>query len=130
MKVSIICLVLMAAIVLVAARPDESYTSKFDNINVDEILHSDRLLNNYFKCLMDEGRCTAEGNELKRVLPDALATDCKKCTDKQREVIKKVIKFLVENKPELWDSLANKYDPDKKFRVKFEEEAKKLGINV
>lgn len=66
MKVSIICLVLMAAIVLVAARPDESYTSKFDNINVDEILHSDRLLNNYFKCLMDEGRCTAEGNELKR----------------------------------------------------------------
>lgn len=67
MKVSIVCLVLMAAIVLVAARPDESaYTSKFDNINVDEILHSERLLNNYFKCLMDEGRCTAEGNELKR----------------------------------------------------------------
>lgn len=67
MKVSIVCLVLMAAIVLVAARPDEPvYTTKFDNINVDEILHSDRLLNNYFKCLMDEGRCTAEGNELKR----------------------------------------------------------------
>ncbi|XP_012340063.1 ejaculatory bulb-specific protein 3 [Apis florea] len=129
MKVSIICLVFMAAIVLVAARPDE-YTSKFDNINVDEILHSERLLNNYFKCLMDEGRCTAEGNELKRVLPDALATDCKKCSEKQRDVIKKVIKFLVENKPEMWDALANKYDPDKKYRVKFEEEAKKLGISV
>ncbi|CAK9807613.1 Ejaculatory bulb-specific protein 3 [Anthophora plagiata] len=131
MKASVICLLLLVAVAYVAARPEEDkYTNKFDNVNVDQILHSDRLLTNYYKCLMDEGRCTAEGNELKKVLPDALATECKKCSDKQREVIRKVIKYLVDNKPELWTNLANKYDPEKKYRMKFEEEAKKIGVKV
>ncbi|XP_017760486.1 PREDICTED: ejaculatory bulb-specific protein 3-like [Eufriesea mexicana] len=131
MKVSVVCLLLLVAVVYVAARPDEAqYTNKFDNINVDEILQSDRLLNNYFKCLMEEGRCTAEGNELKKVLPNALATDCQKCSEKQKEITKKVIKFLVNNKPEMWNKLADKYDPERKYRTKYEQEAKKIGIEV
>lgn len=56
-----------------------SYTTKYDGVNLDEILKSDRLLNNYFKCLMDQGKCTPDGNELKRTLPDALKTGCSKC---------------------------------------------------
>lgn len=55
------------------------YTTKYDGVNLDEILKSDRLLNNYFKCLMDTGKCTPDGNELKRTLPDALKTECSKC---------------------------------------------------
>lgn len=42
------------------------YTTKYDNVDIDEILKNDRLLNNYFKCLMDTGKCTADGEELKR----------------------------------------------------------------
>jgi hypothetical protein len=60
--------VLATALALAAAarvRRDEKYTTKYDNINVDEILESDRLLENYFKCLMGKGKCTPEGNELK-----------------------------------------------------------------
>lgn len=41
------------------------YTTKYDNINLDEILNSSRLLDNYCKCLLDLGRCTPEGKELK-----------------------------------------------------------------
>ncbi|KOC61896.1 Ejaculatory bulb-specific protein 3 [Habropoda laboriosa] len=131
MKTSVICLFLLVAVAYVAARPEgETYTNKFDHINVDQILQSDRLLTNYYKCLMDEGRCTPEGNELKKILPDALATECKKCSEKQYEVTKKVIKYLVDNKPEIWNNLLNKYDPDKKYRVQFEAEAKKIGVKV
>ncbi|XP_076637951.1 chemosensory protein 3 [Colletes latitarsis] len=131
MKLAVFCLFAFAAIVYVAARPeDKKYTNKFDNINVDQILHNDRLLHNYFKCLMDQGRCTPEGSELKQILPDALATECSKCSQKQMDVTKKVVKFLVENKPDLWNQLADKYDPDKKYRTKFESEAKKHGIHV
>ncbi|XP_012153654.1 chemosensory protein 3 [Megachile rotundata] len=131
MKLSVLCLVLVVAVAFVAARPEEgTYTTKFDNVDVDQILHSDRLLNNYFKCLMDEGRCTSDGAELKKILPDALETECKKCTEKQREVTKKVIKHLVNNKPEMWQKLVDKYDPEKKYRVKFEKEAKEIGVPV
>lgn len=66
-------------IVYALARPDElnpnilskrlastdKYPAKFDNINVDEILNSDRLFTNYYKCLIGDGRCTAEANEIR-----------------------------------------------------------------
>lgn len=64
---------------VVNAQQAPKYTTKYDGVNLDEILKSDRLLNNYFKCLMETGKCTPDGNELKRTLPDALKTECKKC---------------------------------------------------
>ncbi|XP_076289581.1 chemosensory protein 3 [Lasioglossum baleicum] len=131
MKYGLLCLFALVAIAYVSARPEETkYTNKFDNIDVDQILRSDRLLKNYYKCLMDEGRCTSEGTELKRVLPDALATECAKCTEKQREVTEKVVKFLVDHKPEMWSKLSKKYDPDGKYKTKYEKEAEKHGIKV
>jgi hypothetical protein len=50
-----------------------NYTGRFDNVDVDQILKSDRLFSNYYKCLMDKGRCTPDGQELKRIQPGALA---------------------------------------------------------
>jgi hypothetical protein len=40
---------------------EDKYTTKYDGVNLDEILKSDRLFNNYYKCLMDQGRCTPDG---------------------------------------------------------------------
>jgi hypothetical protein len=65
--VALVCILVSALVLTEAARTprDDKYTTKYDNINIDEILGSDRLLDNYFKCLMDKGRCTPEGTELK-----------------------------------------------------------------
>jgi hypothetical protein len=60
--------VLATALALATAarvRRDEKYTTKYDNVNLDEILDSDRLLNNYVKCLLDTGRCSPDGAVLK-----------------------------------------------------------------
>jgi hypothetical protein len=65
--VAFVCILVSALVLTEAARPrrDDKYTTKFDNINVDDILASDRLVHNYIKCLMDRGRCTAAAAELK-----------------------------------------------------------------
>lgn len=42
------------------------YTTKYDNVNIDDILNNDRLVTSYFKCLMETGKCTPEGEEIKR----------------------------------------------------------------
>jgi len=65
--VVIVCTLVSVLVLTEAARArrDEKYTTKYDNINVDEILASDRLIDNYVKCLMDKGRCSPEGAELK-----------------------------------------------------------------
>ncbi|XP_065083469.1 ejaculatory bulb-specific protein 3-like [Ochlerotatus camptorhynchus] len=118
-----------ALFALVSAQ-DEQYTTKYDNIDVEEILKSDRLFNNYFKCLMDEGPCTPDGNELKRILPEALQTNCEKCTEAQRAGAIKVINYMIENRPEQWTTLQAKYDPDNTYIEKYRAEAEQSGITL
>ncbi|KAF3426264.1 hypothetical protein E2986_13338 [Frieseomelitta varia] len=84
---------------LVCALADQKYTTKYDNIDLDSILNSDRLLNNYVNCLLDVGSCTPDGKELKKSLPDALESDCEKCSEKQKTGSEKVIRFLINKAP-------------------------------
>lgn len=42
------------------------YSSRYDNIDVNTIFRSSRLMNNYVDCLLDKKPCPAEGKELKR----------------------------------------------------------------
>lgn len=41
------------------------YDTKFDNIDIDDLLKNDRLLKNYVKCLEYEGPCTPDGKMLR-----------------------------------------------------------------
>jgi hypothetical protein len=65
--VAVVCVLVLTLVLSEGARVrrDEKYTTKYDNLNVDEILSSDRLVDNYVKCLLDKGRCSPEGTELK-----------------------------------------------------------------
>ncbi|GLH12642.1 Ejaculatory bulb-specific protein 3 [Gryllus bimaculatus] len=106
-----LCLALVVA--LVGAAPADKYSSRFDHVDVDAILHNDRLLDNYIKCLenTDDKGCTQEGKALKDVLAEAIATDCAKCTDVQKGFVGKIIPFLRKNRVEEWKRLQAKYDP-------------------
>lgn len=61
-------------------------------------------------------------------IPDALATDCSKCTAKQQESIKKVLKHLIEKERPLYDLLEAKYDPDHVYKKRYEALRKEEGI--
>nr|CAD7427896.1 unnamed protein product [Timema monikensis] len=133
---------------------ENKYTTRYDNINLDDILKSDRLLNFYVDCLLDrEKRCSPDAKELKANmlltnvipmassflvflisnvpahatyvlpiianLPDALHTDCSKCSEKQKEGSDKVIHFLIDNKPELWKELEARFDPQGEYKKKY-----------
>ncbi|XP_044737561.1 ejaculatory bulb-specific protein 3-like [Chrysoperla carnea] len=109
-------------IVAVVFAADEKYTTKYDNINLKDILESDRLLNNYVKCLKGTGKCTPDGSELKRVLPEALETGCAKCHENQKEGAREVITYLINKKPELWNELKEQYDPTGIYTEKYKKE--------
>lgn len=51
--------------VLIHEHSAQKYPTKYDDMNIDDILKSERLLENYIKCLMDQGPCTPDGSELK-----------------------------------------------------------------
>ncbi|KAJ8928815.1 hypothetical protein NQ314_018581 [Rhamnusium bicolor] len=91
---------------------EETYTTKFDNIDIDEILQSDRLLKNY----------NLHETLFSDVLPDALNTGCLKCSDVQKRGAKKIVRHLINNKPEFWNQLIAKYDPNGTFVKQYKDE--------
>ncbi|XP_059060880.1 allergen Tha p 1-like [Achroia grisella] len=123
MKTITTLLVLTLAIVatLAAARHGK-YTDKYDNVDLNEILANKRLLVPYIKCILDQGKCTADGKELKSHIIEALEDYCSRCTDTQRDGTRRVIAHLINNEPEYWRELSDKYDKDHKYVRKYETE--------
>lgn len=54
------------------------------------------------------------------VLPDALKTDCSKCTEVQKNRSEKVIRFLMKNRATDFDRLIAKFDPTGEYKKKLE----------
>nr|BCX55333.1 chemosensory protein 1 [Plautia stali] len=126
MRVILACLLFVG---LALAKPD-GYTTKYDNVDLDEILNNDRLYKKYFDCLANKGPCTPDGKELKEIIPDALKTACKKCNEKQKKGVEKVFRFALENKRKDYDVLEKIYDPEGIYRKKYQAEAEKKGIKL
>ncbi|CAG5049106.1 unnamed protein product [Parnassius apollo] len=115
------------AVVAVALGRPEHYTDRYDNVDLDEMLGNPRLLMPYIKCILDEGKCTADGKELKSHIKEALENYCEKCTDAQKSGTKRVIGHLINNEKDYWNQLTAKYDPDRKYVVKYETELRKIA---
>ncbi|XP_014292424.1 ejaculatory bulb-specific protein 3 [Halyomorpha halys] len=107
-----------------------TYTTKYDNIDLDEILNNERLYKKYFECLSNKGKCTPDGKELKDIIPEALATECKKCSEKHKKGAEKILKFMIEKKAEDYAVLEKIYDPQGQYKKKFMEQVKNKGIKM
>nr|AFF18071.1 chemosensory protein 4 variant [Bombyx mori]AFF18072.1 chemosensory protein 4 variant [Bombyx mori] len=107
-----------------------TYTTQYDEVDIKEIMDNERLLVAYIGCLLDKNLCTPEGKELKRDIPDALQSDCNKCSDKQRENADAWIEFMIDNRPEDWTKLEERYNPDGSYRTKYLESKHNATSNV
>lgn len=52
-------------------------------------------------------------------IPDALKTSCAKCSAKQRELIRIVVKGFQTKLPTLWAELSKKEDPTGEYKENF-----------
>jgi len=48
---------------------------------------------------------------------DAYLTQCKRCTEKQKEALKEVFEWFVKNAPEKWESMIAKIVEDAKKKA-------------
>lgn len=60
-----VAFVIVALASICVAKPQETYNDKFDNVNYKDIVKNERLLNNYFECIVRDLKCTAAARELK-----------------------------------------------------------------
>nr|AII01034.1 chemosensory protein [Dendrolimus kikuchii] len=113
-------IILFALAAIAFARPEEYYSTQYDDFDVDELVNNVRLLKNYGKCFLNQGPCTPEGNDFKKVIPDAVKTKCVKCSPKQKVLIRKVVRGFQEELPEIWSELVQQEDPKGLYKTEFE----------
>jgi hypothetical protein len=58
---------------------------------------------------------------------EALENYCGKCTEVQKTGTRRVMGHLINNEPDYWNQLAQKYDPQRKYVVKYEKELKSIA---
>ncbi|CAG9860420.1 unnamed protein product [Phyllotreta striolata] len=91
--------------------PIEYYKTKYDHVDIEMLLNNRRMVNYYLKCMLNQAPCPPDGAEFKRILPDAIRTNCIRCTDKQKAVTIRAIKRLMKEYPKVWAQLAAAWDP-------------------
>ncbi|KAK9891309.1 hypothetical protein WA026_013617 [Henosepilachna vigintioctopunctata] len=131
MQISIIISVtiVMAAISSVEPAPSK-VSSRLKQVDIDTVLKSERLLNGYLKCLLENIKCTPEGTELRRVMPDLLAEECNECSEEQKEAGIRLVKYLAKEKKPDFKKLTDMYDSKRVYRTKYAKEIKEAGIEL
>ncbi|XP_076243494.1 ejaculatory bulb-specific protein 3-like [Calliopsis andreniformis] len=97
---------LLVTLLALASADEEKYTSKYDDTDVDQILATPKLRNQYVNCFLEAGPCiTADAKYFRDMLPEAFVTKCKKCTEKQVTFLDKATAWFTENEPETWERI-------------------------
>nr|UZX40230.1 chemosensory protein CSP18 [Carposina sasakii] len=122
-------LVIFALLAAASARPEEAfYSSKYDSYDVTELVSNTRLLKAFTHCLLGDAKCTPDGTTIKKWLPEAVQTDCTKCTEKQRSLAATVAKAIIDQLPQQWEMLAKTYDSEGKHTDSFNKFIEKYAL--
>ncbi|XP_033228921.1 uncharacterized protein LOC117180533 [Belonocnema kinseyi] len=99
---------------VVTEETKDTYSDKYDYIDVDEILANPRMADTYYKCFMDLGPCiTADQKFFRDFIPEVFATQCRKCTEKQKIMFDKTADHYSSKLPEKWEAVIKKYVIDR-----------------
>ncbi|GLV39844.1 Ejaculatory bulb protein III [Carabus blaptoides fortunei] len=90
---------------------DGYYDTRYNHLDIERILNNKRLVTYYAMCLIGTGPCTPQGTEFKRILPEALKSNCARCTEKQQVTAYLAIRRLKKEYPKIWSELQGEWDP-------------------
>ncbi|XP_018301431.1 ejaculatory bulb-specific protein 3-like [Mycetomoellerius zeteki] len=94
---------------LLCVLAEELYSDRYDYIDADSILQNDKLREQYYSCFMETAPCvTADAKFFKEVVSEALQTKCKKCTERQKEIMDSIVDWYTKNQPEQWEAFVAK----------------------
>ncbi|XP_014238618.1 ejaculatory bulb-specific protein 3-like [Trichogramma pretiosum] len=81
-------------------------------LRMDAVLADPALFQTYLSCFVDEGECPPDGQMLKKLLPELIATRCNKCTENERRTACNAIMMLEQPQyAREWQKLQQIYDP-------------------
>ncbi|XP_060871068.1 ejaculatory bulb-specific protein 3-like [Metopolophium dirhodum] len=95
--------------------PSGYYVSTYDNLDVGQLLRNQKVVSSFFKCFVNEGPCTPDGKLVKAyLLPEIIRTVCGKCTPRQKDMARQVLRYIYTHRRADFDKIMLIYDTDNK----------------
>ncbi|XP_026810934.1 putative odorant-binding protein A10 [Rhopalosiphum maidis] len=95
--------------------PSGYYVSTYDHIDVGRLLRNNKVVSGYVKCFVNEGPCTPDGKLAKAyLLPEIIRTVCGKCTPRQKDMARMVLRHIYTYRRADFDKIMQIYDTDGK----------------
>ncbi|XP_011701602.1 PREDICTED: ejaculatory bulb-specific protein 3-like [Wasmannia auropunctata] len=92
---------------------EETYSDRYDDVDIEGILANQKLREQYYNCFIGNAPCrTADAKFFSGVLGEAMQTQCKKCTEKQKALLDRMADWYTTNKPDAWEALIKKQVED------------------
>ncbi|XP_011168346.1 putative odorant-binding protein A10 [Solenopsis invicta] len=107
-RLSFIVTIIAVALACVLAE-EELYSNRYDDIDIDRILENKKLRLQYYNCFMDTEPCrTADAKFFHEVISEAMQTQCRRCTEKQKVLLNRMADWYTQNAPEQWEAFIRK----------------------
>ncbi|XP_063540212.1 ejaculatory bulb-specific protein 3-like [Cydia strobilella] len=103
------------ATLVVLAAGQNTYTSEYDDLDIDALVSNLDSLKAWSNCFVDKGPCDKAQNSFKVDMHEAVQQACAKCTSAQKVIMKKFIAGLTEKSPADYELFRQKYDPENKY---------------
>nr|QRI42718.1 chemosensory protein 23 [Agrilus planipennis] len=114
-----ICFLSMLVLGVAWAVPEfVSYPPEVDQLDVDAFINDPERVNKFIECVVNEV-CDEKAKVIKDVLLDAFNSHCSKCSESEKQKMRKVTKHIIEKEPESWTKIVQKYDPELKHAATF-----------
>uniref|UniRef100_D2SNX6 Chemosensory protein n=1 Tax=Heliothis virescens TaxID=7102 RepID=D2SNX6_HELVI len=109
------CVYVLSFLLAVAAvHAEDKYSTENDDLDIDAVVANLASLREFVGCFMDAVTCNAIAADFKKDIPEAVSTQCAKCTDAQKHIFYKFLLGLKEKLPNDYQAFKIKYDPDNK----------------
>ncbi|KAB0804921.1 hypothetical protein PPYR_01891 [Photinus pyralis] len=95
---------------------------EFDGIDIEEILNSPRLVDNYIKCAKTGQKCSTDAQKMKAIVPGALKSKCPECSEEQKAKIQRVFEWVIQNRPQDFLEIEKIHDPEHHYRADYADE--------
>ncbi|XP_065213713.1 ejaculatory bulb-specific protein 3 [Planococcus citri] len=79
------------------------------NADLDTLLADKNFVRKQISCVLGKGRCDKFGTNLKASLPKVIGQNCESCSPEEATNAKKIIGFVKQNYPEVWNKVAQRY---------------------
>nr|AND82448.1 chemosensory protein 6 [Athetis dissimilis] len=106
--------VLSLLLAFVAVQAEDKYSTENDDLDIDAVVANIDTLRGFVGCFMDTVTCHEVAADFKKDIPEAVETNCIKCTDAQKHIFHKFLLGLKEKLPSDYEAFKNKFDPENK----------------